>query len=156
MLFFGFLSVLALTMWPLHFGTDLSHFLEESKLPYLIWKGIFRAFIWPQLLKYLLVKKPCFKHFIRLSLRPLVGVYQSTGLLLYGFLILATRGQGNFKLHSFSLPLAYPSSLFRAWRFPLSEIQCDHEMWLHLDKMRHVKMHYEPHLQVTSVTSTMH
>ena len=70
--FMAFWVVLASTKWPLHFGMVLSHCLEESKLPYLIWKGIFRAFIWPQLLKYLLVKKPCFKHFIRLSLDALV------------------------------------------------------------------------------------
>ena len=35
----------------------------------------------------------------------------------------------NFKLHSSSLPLTYPSSLFRAWRFPLSEIQCGPTAW---------------------------
>ena len=43
-----------------------------------------------------------------------VGVYQSTGLLLSCFLILATRGQGNFKLHSFSLAHSYSSSPYRA------------------------------------------
>ena len=39
-----------------HFGMVLSHFLEESKLLYLIWKSIFRAFIWTQMLEHLLVK----------------------------------------------------------------------------------------------------
>ena len=70
--FVAFWVLLASTKWPLHFGMVLSHCLEESKLPYLIWKGIFRAFIWPHLLKYLLVKKPSSGHFIRLSLGALV------------------------------------------------------------------------------------
>ena len=70
--FVAFWVLLASTKWPLHFGMVLSHCLEESKLPYLIWKGIFRAFIWSHLLKYLLVKKPSSGHFIRLSLGALV------------------------------------------------------------------------------------
>ena len=43
---------LASTMWPLHFWMVLCNLLEESKLPYLIWKSICRAFIWIQMLKY--------------------------------------------------------------------------------------------------------
>ena len=50
--FVAFWVVLASTKWSLNFGMVLSHFLEESKLPYLIWKSIFRAFIWAQILKY--------------------------------------------------------------------------------------------------------
>ena len=75
--FVAFWVLLASTKWPLHFGMVLSHCLEESKLPYLIWKGIFRAFIWPHLLKYLLVKKPSSGHFIRLSLGALVNLSHS-------------------------------------------------------------------------------
>ena len=63
---------LASTKWPLHFRMVLSDCLEESKLPYLIWKGIFRAFIWLHLLKYLLVNKTCFGHIIPLKVEPLV------------------------------------------------------------------------------------
>ena len=40
------------TKGPLHFWMVLCNLLEESKLPYLIWKSIFRSFIWPQLLEY--------------------------------------------------------------------------------------------------------
>ena len=54
--FVAFWVVLASTKWPQHFGLSLSHFMEESMLPYLIWKRIVRAFIWSQMLKYLLVK----------------------------------------------------------------------------------------------------
>ena len=50
--------VLASTKWPLHFEMVLSHFLEQIKLPYLIWKRIFRSFIWPKLLKYFWWNKP--------------------------------------------------------------------------------------------------
>ena len=50
--FVAFWVVLASTMWPLHFGMVLSHFLKQIRLPYLIWKRIVRSFIWPQLLKY--------------------------------------------------------------------------------------------------------
>ena len=56
--FVAFWVVLASTKWPLHFEMVLSHFLEHIKLPYLIWKRIFRSFIWPQLLKYFWWNKP--------------------------------------------------------------------------------------------------
>ena len=54
-LFGSFLNALASTRWPLDFGVKLSQFLEEGKLPYLIWKKIVRAFTWPQKQQWLLV-----------------------------------------------------------------------------------------------------
>ena len=65
--FMAFWVSLASAMWPLHLGMVLSRFLEESKLPYLIWKSIFRAFIWTQILKYLLVKMSCSGQIIPLN-----------------------------------------------------------------------------------------
>ena len=49
--FVAFWVGLASTKWPLHICMVLCNLMEESKLPYLIWKSIFRAFIWPQMLK---------------------------------------------------------------------------------------------------------
>ena len=65
--FMAFWVRLASAKWPLHLGMVLSHFLEESKLLYLIWKSIFRAFIWTQILKYLLVKISCSGQIIPLN-----------------------------------------------------------------------------------------
>ena len=54
----------------LHFWMDLSHFRVESKLPYLIWKRIFKAFIWSELAK-MLVKHACYGPIIPLDMSPL-------------------------------------------------------------------------------------
>ena len=42
---------LASTKGPLHLGMVLCNYREESRLPYLIWKSMLRAFIWTQILK---------------------------------------------------------------------------------------------------------
>ena len=54
--FFALCVAPASTSIPQHFGLPLCNPLEQIMLPYLIWKGIAIAFIWCQMLKYLLVK----------------------------------------------------------------------------------------------------